>query len=129
LDGLSASYKTNWGIRNVGGIICLPNLFGEEGRGVFLRAVDGAVRRPGSEEGDAIRNITGELRIGQSNGFYSGYGNGAFELQPNYYSRYATATTTELGQLLRLNVSQIVPTAEDNHPLNLGMTPVIYLGE
>ena len=54
LNALPAGYKADWGITTLDGAITLPNLFSEDGRGCFLRPVDGLTRQVGAEQGDAV---------------------------------------------------------------------------
>ncbi|WP_434524425.1 hypothetical protein [Photorhabdus asymbiotica] len=58
LNNLSHAYKTAWGINLRDGKINLPNLF-VNGYGVFMRAG----LNPGVIQGDAIRNITGDVGL------------------------------------------------------------------
>ena len=123
LNALPAGYKADWGITTLDGAITLPNLFSEDGRGCFLRPVDGLTRQVGAEQGDAIRNITGNT----SHEIDRGTPSGAF------YTGPATSGINSLGEAtsdkeLRFDASRVVPTAEENRPLNLGMTPAVYLG-
>ena len=123
LNALPAGYKADWGITTMDGAITLPNLFSEDGRGCFLRPVDGVTRQVGAEQGDAIRNITGNT----SHEIDRGTPLGAF------YTGPATSGINSLGEAtsdkeLRFDASRVVPTAEENRPLNLGMTPAVYLG-
>lgn len=128
LNGLTDKFKTLWSITEVEGSINVPNLFSDDGRGMFIRAVNGTTRQVGSVEDDAIRNLTGHIGMVQevkskpSSGIvvrdlyessvaWNGGGNG-------YYN------TTYVD----IDASIIVPTSYDNHPLNVGMTPAIYLG-
>ena len=133
LNGLSANYKRdhNITIKTINGkqYINVPTAFASDGRGYFERAVNGISRQVGSPEDDAIRDIWGHFDTGvvdnhsnYTRGAFSGSnaiypGNGAFEQKKDWpafgYDFHA---------------SNVVPTASENRPLNIGMTPVIYLG-
>ncbi|WP_036773650.1 tail fiber protein [Photorhabdus australis] len=123
LNSLSAEYKKAWGIKQSGGKINLPNLF-VNGRGAFMRAG----LQPGVIQGDAIRNITGSFGwwnqglFSHARGAFSGVGNNpptSIQLTRfDGYSHYSYAN---------FDVSKVVPTADENRPLNVSMIPVIYL--
>ncbi len=123
LAALSAAFRSDWGISVAGGKINLPKLFHTDGRGCFLRAVDGTTRQVGTLEGDAIRDITGAI-------WYlfglNADGNGAFGRRGSWIPGSYGGT----GPLWELDfkASRVVPTAPENRPLNMGMTPAIYLG-
>ncbi|WP_391529460.1 phage tail protein [Photorhabdus akhurstii] len=125
LNNLSDAYKAAWGIKLNGDKINLPNLF-VNGRGVFVRAG----LTPGVIQGDAIRNITGDVGwhghglFTRTSGAFHGVRStatiivGWINADSNHgYSAYAT-----------FDASKVVPTADENRPLNISMIPVIYLG-
>jgi hypothetical protein len=133
LHGLSAAYQAAWGIESSGGYINVPDLFDSNGNGYFPRPVDGTARQVGNIQGDAIRNITGEAShagsaFGQLQRFdVPAETSGA--LTAGQDTPYALAgATSDSGSRLRIDVSLVVPTAEENRPVNIGMTPAIYLG-
>ncbi|EYU16049.1 phage tail protein [Photorhabdus noenieputensis] len=125
LNNLSNAYKTAWGIKQTGNKINLPNLF-VDGRGIFVRAG----LQPGVVQGDAIRNITGNVGW-QGHGLFTRT-SGAF------YGVTSTATVIAAGTnassdhgysaYATFDASKVVPTADENRPLNVSMIPVIYLG-
>ncbi|KOY61019.1 hypothetical protein [Photorhabdus heterorhabditis] len=125
LNNLSNAYKAAWGIKLRDGKINLPNLF-VDGRGVFVRAG----LQPGVIQGDAIRNITGDV------GWWT---HGLFTRTSGaFYGVTSTATVVAAGTNANSNhgysayaafdASKVVPTANENRPLNVSMIPVIYLG-
>lgn len=132
LSGLTEEFRTDWGLEEDLCSISLPNLFSRDGRGCFLRPVDGLTRQVGAEEGDAIRNITGKaafcthyqgtpLEDQEEGVFYNGGPTGA--------QRWSLdQTKTHISEYFSFDASRVVPTAPENRPLNLGMTPAIYLG-
>jgi hypothetical protein len=142
LNSLSANYKNDHRItiKTIDGkqYINVPTAFAPDGRGFFERAVDGTNRQAGSVEGDAIRNIWGQLHnVMQWRGTV---GQGIFYVdKPNtsgsgLNNRNGNAVTYPSDsdfpeRTITFDASRVVPvTADDNRPLNIGMTPVIYLG-
>ncbi|WP_202924486.1 tail fiber protein [Photorhabdus bodei] len=125
LNNLSNAYKAAWGIKQNGDKINLPNLF-VDGRGIFVRAG----LQPGVIQRDAIRNITGNVGW-QGHGLFTRT-SGAF------YGVRSTATIVAAGTgansdhgysaYATFDASKVVPTADENRPLNVSMIPVIYLG-
>ena len=90
-------------------------------RGVFLRGLGGNSASLGELQGDAIRNITGKTyttNVPTVAGFE--YGTGAFYIfdlggqsvdnSGSYYSY--------IGKGLAFDISRVVPTAEENRPVN-----------
>lgn len=123
LSALPERYRADWSIVSEGGYINLPDLF-SNGDGYFLRPVDGVSRQVGSAQTDAIRNLTGNTGGGGLTGKIpvSGvfYHTGAATMGPSSGSgSYAVSA---------MDASLSVPTAHENRPLNIGMTPAVYLG-
>lgn len=126
LFNLPANFKTDWGITVSGSIISLPNLFYSDGRGYFLRGVNGTARQVGSVETDAQQNITGVCiglvgSLTQING----------SLQTIKYTDFNIAT--QAGNAhgyseLSIDTSRQVRTSTESRSLNRGMTPAIFLG-
>ena len=91
--------------------------------GKFMRSIGGNAAALGTTQGDAIRNITGSISgnglIGGHNdvsgalGFYTKFGNGAV-----VQSNYSNDTIT-------FNASKVVPTANENRPLNMAVVVLI----
>lgn len=140
LASLPESFRTDWGVKTVGSTISLPNLFdAATGAGMFLRGVDGASRLPGSAQSDAIRNITGSFAHNQNIGLVLVNSNqnlnslltGAFTRSATVSKTYSLNTVAHGSRSvgdLAFDASLAVPTAEENRPVNVGMTPAIYLG-
>ena len=122
LNGLSTDFKTDWGITISNDTISLPNLFFSDGRGYFLRSVDGSTRQVGSVQTDAIRNITGTF-----GGCLTRGGTGAF-FNPGTADTDNYNGGPYMSNKTALDVSRQVPTANENIVLNCGMTPAIFLG-
>ena len=122
LNGLPTEFKSDWGITISNNSISLPNLFYSDGRGYFLRSVDGLKRNVGSVQTDAIRNFTGTF-----GGCLSRGGTGAFfdpgtAITDNYNGGQYLSNRTAF------DPSRVVPTADENVVLNCGMTPAIFIG-
>lgn len=128
--------KSDWGITAKDGSINLPNLFSGND-GYFLRSANNSSRYPGNAQTDAMRNITGSFSfvdsagivmhsaaIGAStlSGAFFSYG-GAKTFGPQLYS-YGASTSGDL----QFDASRCAPTAHEVRPMNIGMTPAIYLG-
>lgn len=128
LDRLSVNYKLDHHItiKTINGqhYINVPNAFYSDGRGYFERAVNGITRQVGNVEHDAIRNFSGEFlafRTTDNNLFYLG----------KTWPKDSLITDEANGNGMAMNVfdvSRVVPTANENRPINIGMTPTIYLG-
>jgi hypothetical protein len=142
LNSLSANYKEDYKITikviNGQQYINVPTAFSDDGRGFFERAVNGTSRQVGSIENDAIRNIWGQLyNVMQWRGtvgvgvFHVGEPNTAGSGLNNRHSNAATyATDSDFPErTITFDASRVAPvTSDDNRPLNIGMTPAIYLG-
>ncbi|AKH64763.1 MULTISPECIES: tail fiber protein [Photorhabdus] len=125
LNNLSDAYKAAWGIKQNGDKINLPNLFAD-GRGVFMRAG----LTPGVIQGDAIRNITGNVGW-RSHGLFTRVSGAFYGVKCN--TNIVVAGTVDNSQhsysaYVTFDASTVVPTANENRPLNVSMIPVIYLG-
>jgi hypothetical protein len=158
LSGLPASYKTDWGITDNGSGINVPMLFaGEKGyflRPVNgTSRLPGSVEQDAMRQITATAAATNRGTITATGTFWNianFYGN--TPLTPNGVFTTSTATqydgNYESGngpdftvQRTTMNISQAVPNptltvtinqsgtvADENRPINIGMTPVIYLG-
>lgn len=127
LNALPANLKEDFGITNDGTHTTAPNLFYTDGRGVFLRAVDGTTRQVGNTQSDTIRNLTGELTWGLG-GWRPGSATGVFQ-QGSHTNQYgADYQTGPAGYSVKFDASGQVPTGSENKPLDMGMTPAIFIG-
>ncbi|QYN44511.1 hypothetical protein GYM75_06465 [Gilliamella sp. ESL0441] len=133
LNSLSANYKEDYKITikviNGQQYINVPTAFAPDGRGYFERAVNGINRQVGSIENDAIREIDGHFDTGVVANHHE-YTRGAFSgtraINPTNAAFLATYDYTVWGY--DFHASNVVPTASENRPINIGMTPAIYLG-
>lgn len=134
LNRLSDNYKRDHQItiKNINGqqYINVPSAFASDGRGFFERAVNGATRQVGSTENDAIRNIYGDCDNALSS-IYDGT-RGAFyrRAAQNKYN-ISLIADGDGGEIMcgdNFDASRVVPTANENRPLNIGLIPAIYLG-
>ncbi|OCG35763.1 hypothetical protein A9G26_05955 [Gilliamella sp. Bim1-2] len=133
LNNLSANYKSDhWiTIKTIDGkqYINVPTAFAPDGRGYFERAVNGISRQVGSPEDDAIRDIWGHFDTGVVDN-HSNYSRGAFSGSNAIYPENGAFEQKKDWPAFGydFHASNVVPTAHENRPINIGMTPVIYLG-
>jgi hypothetical protein len=133
LVAMSDNWKSDWKITISGGTINLPNFYSSDGRGYF----DRSGTTPGVIQGDAIRNITGY--VGGSDGkggqmilLNNTSNGGAFTSKQVYVSNVYPMTgansDASMCYMPQFDASRVVPTDLENRPLNVTMTPVVYLG-
>ncbi len=143
LLGLSEEYRQDHGITVTEEGINVPNAFSDSGKGCFSRPVDGETRLPGSIEQDAARPVRVDVTGGFS-GDTPGYFESMYPANPNgvfksvgsvmRYGFQGGYTWQRIGldlSGLRLSLSSAVAQenqGDENRPLNIGMTPCIYLG-
>ncbi len=133
LASLSASYRADWAIAAQGGTINLPNLFSNNS-GYFLRPANNSTRMPGNIETDAIRNITGSALCqgGVTMGLISGAASNGGVVSGAFVKGESTMTMPNYApgasHQLAFDASAAVPTADENRPKNIAMTPALYLG-
>lgn len=123
LNQLSESFKIDWGIAIDGCSINFPNLF-KDADGYFLRPVNGDARQVGTVQSDAIRNITAYIHPLVCRGSYPNAHGAAF----TQGGGTGGCGTSGYWNDLIFDASRAVPTAHENRPVNVGMTPAIYLG-
>lgn len=133
LAALPANFKTDWGIAVSGANISIPNMFYSDGRGFFLRAADGVLHQVGDIELDAMQRLTGTFQNSSPGGaaYFGGasYGTGVLYSEWAGTSRIINRTDNAVDSTrLVLDSSRQARTAGENRPLNIGMTPAIYLG-
>ena len=133
LNSLSVNYKNDHRItiKTINGqqYINVPTAFAPDGRGFFERAVNGTTRQVGSWEDDAIRDIWGHFDASVVD-HHDAYTRGAFKGTVAIYPENgATAPRKDWAAWgYDFRASNVVPTANENRSINLGLTPVIYLG-
>ena len=108
--------------------INVPSAFAPDGRGYFERPANGTTRQVGSDD-DAIRDIWGHFDTGVVPNHHE-YIRGAFcgstAINPTNSAFQPTTEWFTWG--LDFYASRVVPTAHENRSINMGLTPVIYLG-
>lgn len=99
-------------------------------RGLFVRSlddgrgIDEANRALGSQQEDAIRNISAEARFGGSIASYASIegASGAFEQSMYATGCYAVGENSRSGYHgLAFDASRVVPTAKENRPKNIAL--------
>ena len=106
LNGLSDNFKADWGITANAETISLPDMFHTDGRGYFIRPVDGA-RQVGSIELDEFKQHN-HVQYGAND--YHNASNGSLSVQAR-----GTVVSRDTG-------------GNETRPINVGMTPAIFLG-
>lgn len=121
----SANFKLDWGITVIDNTISIPNMFYTDGRGYFLRAVNGSSRLVGSRQDDTMRTINGTASVPRAG--MSG-ATGALKTS-GAGGRYTTGETSG-SSVLTLNTALLGAnfSGTETTPLNIGMTPAIFLG-
>ena len=93
--------------------------------GKFMRATGGNAAALGTAQGDAIRNIQGELRIGDGTGICTtSSASGAFTKGSTRYSVLPLIGGSE-AYSVRFSASSVVPTANENRPYNMAVVVLI----
>ncbi|OCG71934.1 hypothetical protein A9G43_04055 [Gilliamella sp. Occ3-1] len=138
LNSLSTNYKRDHNIKiqviNGKQHINVPTAFAADGRGYFERAVNGTNRQVGTIEGDAIRNIKGAIPNGEERAIIGhknitkGERDGAISVYHSDNDWLQGGSREMKWAFFDFDASRVVPTADENRPMNIGMTPVIYLG-
>lgn len=132
LNSLSDNYKKDHliTIKTINGKQCInvPSAFTSDGRGFFERAVDGNSRQVGSVQNDAIRNIYGSFYPVSETFASEGQTVGVFKKTQCLSSHTPSAIDDGPGDGIVFDASLVVPTSNENRPINIGLTPAIYLG-
>ncbi|MCD8349560.1 MAG: phage tail protein [Planctomycetaceae bacterium] len=126
LAGLSADFKARWNIVVSGNSITRPNWFASDGRGVFPRAVDGRTRHVGTIELDQFQGHGHDLRNGGAS-----VRAGASREIPNLTNQRVPGGTGAGWQAMDIITdgnNGDPRIGDETRPLNVGMTPAIYLG-
>lgn len=113
---------TESGIGNDGVSFQLPNLMDGEGR--FVRSVPYNGRGTGTKQHDAIRNIWGRVEGFCANRAWDLISEGVFAtISSNYYGVSWDSASHQTG--IDFNAARVVPTANENRPLNISFVPLI----
>ena len=98
--------------------------------GKFMRSIGGNAAALGTAQQDAIRNIQGELRIGDGTGICttSSSASGAFTKGNTRYSALPLTGGSESYSML-FSASRVVPTANENRPYNTAVVVLIKAKE
>lgn len=127
---LPAAFKSDWGITVSGTTIYLPNLFSGTD-GYFLRPVNGSSRLPGSKQTGAMQGHRHNL---SNSIFQTAYAMGPINLGGSAGTDYPKGTGSGAYDGIGVSSDPVissygaVPLAAENRPINIGMTPAIYLG-
>lgn len=102
----------------------LPNLAIDNG--LFIRSTS-LERTVGSVQGDAIRNITGGLATSPPADKTPNPGSGAFSQTTSYQTTWGGLSSYNGGRMngIKFDASKIVPTADENRPVNMALMPII----
>jgi hypothetical protein len=128
LQGLPSNFKLDWRIEVVSQTINVPDWFDPEtGRGYLQRAADGTERAVGSVQLDAGRRVSGN--VGHE-ALHPELADGSFREYNNYGGRVYNNGGIRDGQVDCDSGRQWGEehVADEFRPLNVGMSPVIYLG-
>ncbi|WP_392563193.1 hypothetical protein RHO12_12620 (plasmid) [Orbus sturtevantii] len=128
LNSFSTEFKADWGISISGDRINLPNFFSKDGRGAFLRVVNGSSRQVGSWEDDKIRNIWGNVYSFNKGAYIESASQGALYISSTWNSSIKSGSGDNWGGIISMDASRVVPTGIENNPVNLGLTAAMYLG-
>lgn len=124
LNGLSVNYKADWAVTVTEDKITLPDVF-KDNRDNFLRPVQ-SPRFIGDMQGDALRNITGEL--GTTKVYSNAIASGVFKKR-SVSSRTCNGEDSDGGVATfdLNNINYPIDPAEIR-PYNIGLIPCVYLG-
>jgi hypothetical protein len=128
LVALSPAYKSRWGITIQNGMVSLPDVFDDSGDGLFFRAVNGTARTVGSKQGDAIRDISGtSYMLGNVSKTAEASGPFSYTVQTASHVYTGGSNGSYNASYTNFRAGDCVPTANENRPNNVGLTPGIYL--
>ena len=133
LLAFSDGYKADWGLTVVNGTVNLPSMYYPDGRGMFTRPGDGVDRLIGSAQDDGIINITGYVKAySPVEKQFVDISQGALYRDlyvDNYIFQWSSVTNATLNFIgFDASLDTNVKIADENRPLNVAMTPAVYLG-
>ncbi|MCC8147552.1 tail fiber protein [Akkermansia sp.] len=102
----------------------LPNLIRDNG--LFIRGAS-PNRKVGSVQGDAIRNISGKIPTTPVTSGGTAPGTGAFKQTTAVADDWCGMNSYKSHRITNIifEASEVVPTAEENRPVNISMLPLI----
>lgn len=95
-------------------------------RGLFRRTVGGNSNNIGIKQGDAIRNITGTISLGE---IISSGASGCITVTKTWKPRTWNNDGGGHDVTFKFDASKEVPTAEENRPINMAFNTLIYGGK
>lgn len=107
-----------------------PKLFARYGsslpdlRGCFIRGLGGNSDALGVVQGDAIRNITGNISIVSG----GGVGTGVFSVNSTARQNHINSPLTGTDNSIDFDASHVVPTANENRPKNIAFLYIVKAG-
>lgn len=120
LAALPDNLKSDWGITVSGSTIYVPSLYYTDGRGYFLRAVDGSNRQVGSVVLDQLQGHTHGAVSGNNDAYpgppYFKLANTSNGSSPSYTTVYGVDGSNGTPRI-----------GTETRVLNIGMTPAIFL--
>jgi hypothetical protein len=127
LNALPQEYKDDYKIvaNAANGTINLANWYATDGRGYFPRAS----ATPGAVQQDMIRNIEGVFKgyVGRTTA--TACTGALYGSSPNAGQTLSGKLDgTSVLEFPSLNASLAVPTGPENRPINMGVTPAMFLG-
>lgn len=125
-DEEKAGQPRKWVLNGCGNGLFLPDIGGRFAREWRPNQSDDAGREAGTRQGDAIRNITGNIH---THILADISGAGALKgLTSGKYYKWAGGSYGTSCNCFDFDASHVVPTADENRPLNDAQPVAIYLG-
>lgn len=133
LNALPVSFKNRWGIVDNGQTVSLPRMFFSDGRAYFIRSADGVNRYVGTVENDQMRPVWGaisNIHHAAPDSADPSFFSGSFWYTHPVHYRSTGQRFDNSAHGIDFNSSRLgfSYSGYDTHPLNVGMTPVLYLG-
>lgn len=91
-------------------------------RGYFLRGLGGRSAKLGIPQPDAIRNVTGAF------GQWASSGHGPFRYTTDSRLHESIRSGATTNSVIDFDLSRVVPTAEENRPINIAYNIIIFTG-
>nr|WP_238149259.1 phage tail protein [Arsenophonus endosymbiont of Aleurodicus floccissimus] len=104
----------------------LPNLYGEFIRGMDLGGKVDPRRKILTNQGDAIRNITGRIGyVRQGASAPPVWADGVFRQDTYFNANVKSVENDSWGSVSSFDVSRVVPTANENRPRNVAFLYIV----